>query len=202
MTAAFEMTVEWPATARSLAAEQRALEGSGPLWVFAYGSLMWRPDFPFIQSIPARLYGYHRSLCIASLHYRGTPEVPGVVLGLDRGGCCVGRVFEVAADQRHAVAESLNTRELISRVYEARFLKVYGKEGQEIEAYGFIADRKHPQYLGQLPESDRVAMIAKAVGNSGSSRDYLANTLAHMDILGLSEGALHRILAAVERLTQ
>lgn len=190
---------EFLPTPRSAAAEARARAETGPLAVFAYGSLMWRPDFPFVEVQAARLGGYHRALCIASHHYRGTPDAPGVVLGLDRGGSCLGRVFFVAADERLAVVATLEARELVSRVYEARFLPVRLADGRRIEALAFTADRHHVQYLGRLPEADRVAMIATARGSSGSSRDYLAHTVAHMDELGLREGSLHRILRAVER---
>ncbi len=181
------------------APEVQALEGQGELLVFAYGSLMWRPDFPHAGGFMARVYGYHRALCLTSTRYRGTAENPGLVLGLDRGGSCVGQVWRVAAQHRRGVVDGLNTRELIHRIYQARFLTVYDHAHQPHRAYGFVADRQHGQYAGGLSEDQRVAMIAHGRGSLGTSRDYLAMTLAHLAALGIINGPLHRLLARVER---
>src|ERR1022692_3958095 len=83
----------------------------GDLWVFGYGSLMWRPGFEFIEQVPARLIGEHRALCVYSFVHRGTPEKPGLVLGLDRGGACRGVAFRVAAKQRGDTVDYLRSRE-------------------------------------------------------------------------------------------
>src|ERR1700710_3303101 len=88
----------------------------GDLWVFGYGSLMWRPDFEFIEKVPARLVGEHRALCVYSFVHRGTPEKPGLVLGLDRGGACRGIAFRVAQNNRAATVGYLREREQVTSV--------------------------------------------------------------------------------------
>ena len=98
---------------------------SGDIWVFGYGSLMWRPDFPHVETRPARLRGYHRALCVLSTRYRGTKARPGLVLGLDRGGSCVGRAFRVAARDADRVLAILHEREMLNRVYNPRWLTAY-----------------------------------------------------------------------------
>src|ERR1700736_3749246 len=92
-------------------------QSRGDLWVFGYGSLMWRPGFDFIEQVPARLIGEHRALCVYSFDHRGTPEKPGLVLGLDRGGACRGIAFRVRDTQRHATIEYLRSREQTTNVY-------------------------------------------------------------------------------------
>ena len=83
------------------------------IWVFAYGSLMWRPDFEYVESEPALLRGYHRAFCIYSHIYRGSPENPGLVLGLDNGGSCVGRAFRLNTDAAHDILAAIHAREMI-----------------------------------------------------------------------------------------
>src|SRR6201994_1622683 len=89
----------------------------GDLWVFGYGSLMWRPGFEFIEQVPARLVGEHRALCVYFFLPRGPPEKPGLVLGLDRGGACRGVAFRVAEKQRAATVNYLREREQVTSVY-------------------------------------------------------------------------------------
>lgn len=167
------------------------------MWVFAYGSLMWRPDFGFIEAVPARLHGWHRSMCILSTHWRGTPERPGLVLGLDRGGSCVGRAFRVAAAEADTVRAALHAREMISGVYQPRFLPVRLGDGSRAAAYAFVVVRSHVQYwCGDAAVA--AALVRQGNGSAGSSRDYLASTVEHLAALGIREGALHRLLRRVE----
>lgn len=168
------------------------------LRVFAYGSLMWRPDFPFIELQPATLYGYHRAFCITSTHYRGSVDHPGLVLGLDRGGQCQGRVLTVAAAEAEATADYLHRREMVTGVYIPRLLKVRLAEGREVMALSFIADRQHAQYAGKLTPAEVCERIRDAVGIAGSNVDYLRNTVLHLDEMGIGDCALHRILRLLE----
>ncbi|HVM85054.1 MAG TPA: gamma-glutamylcyclotransferase [Candidatus Binatia bacterium] len=167
--------------------------------VFGYGSLMWRPDFPFIDIAPATLHGYHRAFCIRSTHYRGTRQRPGLVLGLDRGGMCHGRLFRVKPEHAAEVAEILHRREMVSGVYEPRWLKVRLKDGRTSTALGYVADRKHPQYAGKLAESEIARRIRGAVGRFGSNVEYLKNTVLHLEEMGIRECSLHRVLRQVEQ---
>src|SRR4051794_23010766 len=122
------------------------------LWVFGYGSLMWRPGFPHVERRHASLYGYHRSLCVLSHVHRGTPERPGLVLGLDRGGRCLGVAFRVAAREAEATVAYLRGREQVTAVYLERRLPIRLDDGRRVEALAYAVDRRHPQYAGALSE--------------------------------------------------
>jgi len=174
------------------ARELRPPEGCD-FWVFAYGSLMWRPGFEFAEARPALLRGYHRAFCISSTHYRGTPERPGLVLGLDRGGACRGRAYRIAAQRAKPVARYLHEREMLSGVYEPRWVRVVSDAGS-LTAVTYVADRAHPHYAGKLAPESIVAIIRQGVGTAGSNIDYLANTVRHLDELGIADGPLHRLL--------
>ncbi len=168
----------------------------GRLWVFGYGSLMWDPGFEFQCMRPAMLYGYHRAFCVWSHHYRGTVARPGLVLGLSPGGSCRGLAFRVSADHRDAVVDYLYRREMLTGVYVPRLLRVLVPEGV-VTALAFTADRDHGQFAGRLTEAKTAAVIAGAHGRRGPNRDYLAQTVRHLDELGIKDGALHRLLARV-----
>jgi cation transport protein ChaC len=169
------------------------------LWVFGYGSLMWRPGFHFEESHHARLVGYRRSLCIFSTHYRGTRERPGLVLGLDRGGVCEGVAYRVAASRAREVRDYLNERELIYGVYRPALLPVTVlAEGRpEVLALAFIAERCHPCYAGHVPPVAKAKYVRAAAGEAGCNIDYLANTLAHLAVLGIREPRLERQAAMI-----
>ena len=175
------------------------LQPGAELRVFGYGSLMWRPDFPYIDIVPASLHGYHRAFCIRSTHYRGTRERPGLVLGLDRGGMCHGRMFRVKPEHAAAVAEALHQREMVTGVYEPRWLNVRLEDGRIATALGYVADRRHPQYAGKLDVAEVARRIRGAIGLSGSNVDYLRNTVLHLEEMGIHEGSLHRVLRQVEQ---
>lgn len=178
---------------------QRAVRaGSGDLWVFGYGSLMWRPGFPFVERVPALLHGWHRDLCVTSIRYRGTPQAPGLVMGLQRGGSCRGLAYRVAAADRLAAVDTLDARELATRAYRTRFLAVALADGRRVSAYGYVTDPDHAQYAGRLSRAERVALVLQGHGAEGPCRDYLANTVAHLDALGIRDGLMHALLAAVD----
>lgn len=166
-------------------------------WVFAYGSLMWRPDFVPDEIRLARAAGWHRAMCILSTVYRGTPDQPGLVLGLDRGGSCVGRALKVGAAQWPTVKALLDSRELVTGVYIPRFVPVRLDDGRRVAAYAFICDRNHSQYwAGDMTEA--VRLIRQGAGQCGPARDYLASTVAHLAALGIPDGMLHRLLKQVD----
>jgi cation transport protein ChaC len=170
---------------------------TGDLWVFGYGSLMWNPGFPHVEVRPALLRGYHRAFCIWSTNYRGTPERPGLVLGLDRGGSCRGVAFRVSATDVAAATDYLMRRELDGYVYHPRQLSV-AIDGGPVTALTFVADRAADCYAGKLSPERIAEVIRRGVGNSGRNRDYLIDTLQHMDELGIPDRGLHRVLALVE----
>lgn len=168
-------------------------------WVFAYGSLIWQPGFAYEEAVRARLFGWHRSMCILSVHYRGRPEAPGLVLGLDRGGSCRGLAYRVASHQAEAVRTYLHERELVTGVYRPCTLPVVLADGSRTPAYVFVARRDHHQYAGPLSTERAARLIRQGCGRTGSSRDYLASTISHLDALGLGDEHLRRLLHLVDQ---
>jgi cation transport protein ChaC len=161
--------------------------GAEPFWIFAYGSLMWNPDFAFAEARPAFLYGFHRSFCLYSRDYRGSPERPGLVLGLDRGGSCRGIAYRLPAER---LAESLDriwAREMTGRVYRMRRVAVHSPQGK-LTAHACVVRRQSPDYAGRLSLDQAAQLLATAVGGRGSGRDYLANTVRHLEELGIRDG--------------
>jgi cation transport protein ChaC len=178
---------------------RRLVPPKGEFWVFGYGSLMWRPEFPFVAAESALLRGWHRAFCVWSIHYRGTVEKPGLVLGLDRGGACRGRAFLIAPKDAPAVAEYLHRREMLTGVYEPRYVKVELASGKRAKAATFLADSCHSQYAGKLAPSKLIRIICEGHGSAGSNLDYLRNTVRHLDELGIADGPLHRLLIQAEK---
>lgn len=169
------------------------------LWVFGYGSLMWRPGFVHEEALPATLVGYRRSFCVLSTHHRGTEQRPGLVLGLDRGGTCHGMAFRVAAERRAATLAYLSAREQVNGVYRDVLAPVTlgGPRPREVTALAYVVERHHPSYAGRLGLSAQAAMIRGARGISGPNLDYLINTLSHLDTLGIREAELARVLSVI-----
>ncbi|MGL4975306.1 MAG: gamma-glutamylcyclotransferase [Bosea sp. (in: a-proteobacteria)] len=160
------------------------------LWVFGYGSLMWNPGFPFEARAMAHLHGYHRSLCVFSHFHRGTPERPGLVMGLDRGGSCHGVAFRVADANREATIGYLREREQVTSIYLERELKLRLASGQLVTCLTYIADRQHRQYAGRLPREKLLEVVAGAVGQSGENPDYVLRTQAQLAALGVHDADL------------
>ena len=167
-------------------------------WVFAYGSLMWSPGFEAAETRPATAYGYHRAMCLRSHNYRGTEEKPGLVLGLDRGGSCHGLAMRVAARQAAKVRDYLHKREMGNGVYYERTLKVALDDGRRVQALAYVVCRNHLQYCGGMAPKEMVALIRTGVGERGSARDYLANTVAHIEAMNLADRNLRHLLDLVD----
>ncbi|MBZ9857760.1 gamma-glutamylcyclotransferase [Mesorhizobium sp. CA13] len=159
----------------------------GDFWVFGYGSLIWRPGFAHVETRRARLHGYRRALCVYSFVHRGTRERPGLVLGLDRGGSCVGLAFRVPGELRDEVVAYLRERELVTNVYLERMLNVRLDGGGTVEAVAYIVDRGHEQYAGALDAAHAADVVRGAVGQSGNNEDYVSSTLDHLRALGIRD---------------
>ena len=163
------------------------------LWVFAYGSLMWRPDFAFLERRHARLIGAHRALCVYSFVHRGTPEKPGLVLGLDRGGNCRGIAYRVAADRRAATIDYLRGREQVTMVYREALRAIWLDDDpqQSVQALCYVVDRGHPQYAGKLTLERQLHFVRQGHGRSGNNRDYVLDTVKEIEAQGYRDRALH-----------
>ena len=162
----------------------------GDLWVFGYGSLMWRPGFSFIERQNGLVRGWRRSLCIYSWIHRGSEAKPGLVLGLDRGGACHGAAFRVAAKDHDATIAYLREREQVTSVYLERSVRVLLWEGAVVTALTFVADRSHPQYAGALDREELLRLTATAKGRSGGNAEYILNTVAHLEEVGIKDPTL------------
>jgi cation transport protein ChaC len=175
------------------------MSASGDLWVFAYGSLMWRPGFEAEETHHARLLGWRRSFCIYSRFHRGSSRRPGLVLGLDRGGACEGIAFRVSAENAHETLRYLREREQVGSVYREALVPVSLLSGErtEVMALAFLVERAHPSYAGQLSLAAQAHLVRGGIGRSGNNIDYLASTLAHLQRLGIRERELERLQAVV-----
>jgi glutathione-specific gamma-glutamylcyclotransferase len=169
------------------------------LWIFAYGSLMWRPGFEAEEVVHARLVGWRRSFCIYSRFHRGSDRRPGLVLGLDRGGMCEGIAFRVSASNARQTLRYLREREQVGSVYREALVPVTLLTGErpEVMALAFLVERAHPSYAGDLPLAEQAHVIRGGIGRSGNNIDYLASTLAHLAALGIRERPLERLQAIV-----
>jgi glutathione-specific gamma-glutamylcyclotransferase len=169
----------------------------GDLWVFGYGSLMWRPGFEFIEHVPARLIGEHRALCVYSFDHRGTPEKPGLVLGLDRGGACRGVAFRVPARQRSDTVDYLRSREQTTNVYRevTRSVWLENEARQRVSALAYVVDRGHVQYAGRLSLAEQLRCVQQGHGRSGNNRDYVLSTVKSIEAQGFRDQQLHLLAA-------
>ena len=167
----------------------------GDLWVFGYGSLMWRAGFEFIEQVPARLIGEHRALCVYSFDHRGTPEKPGLVLGLDRGGACRGIAFRVAAKLRNDTIDYLREREQTTNVYREVMRSVWleNEARQRISALAYVVDRGHVQYAGRLSLAEKLRYVEQGHGRSGNNRDYVLSTAKSIEAQGFRDPQLHQL---------
>lgn len=163
------------------------------LWIFAYGSLMWNPGFEFVDCVPATLNGFSRDLCILSHIFRGTPETPGLVMGLNPGGSCCGKAFLCPPDNHEAVFAYLNEREMPTNVYTPCWQPLTLQDGRRIKAYTFVAIPGHPQYVGNLAPAEAAQYVLQGHGQGGSALEYLENTLCHLRQMDISDPRLEEI---------
>ncbi len=162
-------------------------------WVFGYGSLMWNPGFIYDHVMPGRIYGYHRSLCIYSHHYRGTPEFPGLVLGLNRGGCCDGLAFHVTEQNAKKTYEYLIEREQVNSVYIEKQRSIYLQDKSIVKGLFFVADETHEQYAGKLGLKEMVEIVRRSSGIAGTNSDYVLNTIDMLREKGIQDTQLEKL---------
>ncbi len=169
-------------------------EGRALGWVFAYGSLLWQPEFAPVVQRAATLRGYHRSLCLYSWVHRGTKERPGLVLGLDVGGECHGmaQAYDLH-DEPHVLAD-LDRRELPDDSYHRIRVDLTTADGP-VHAWAYVVNHDSLQYAGLLPEAELVRLVRQGVGQRGRNVDYVASTVAHLADLGIEDPRLQRLAA-------
>ena len=165
-------------------------EDDGELWVFGYGSLMWRPGFAYVERQRAAVEGWHRALCIYSHVHRGTPQHPVLVLGLDAGGACQGVAFRVAAGEKASTIDYLHARELVTNVYREAVLTARLDDGRRVEVLAYVVDPQHAQYAGRLARPDLLRLVLQGRGVSGDNADYVRNTHTHLLELGIPDETL------------
>lgn len=168
---------------------------TGSFWLFAYGSLMWKADFPFLEQHLATIHGYHRALCIYSWTYRGTEQNPGLVFGLDDGGTTQGIVYRISADEAQATYEKIHAREMVSHVYQPQWVPCHLDDGADktVDALAYVADHANPQYAGALSDEDIIKLVHAGHGEAGPCTDYVLNTDAHLREIGICDPMLERI---------
>ena len=166
-------------------------------WVFGYGSLMWRPGFDFAERAPALLRGRRRAFCIYSVHHRGTPQRPGLVLGLAPGGAVKGAAYRVADADWPRVYAYLREREQPTETYIEARAAVRLDDGRRVWAVTFLSDRSHPQWAGDLDPEHQARLIAGARGLSGANIDYLRDLGEHLREAGVRDHGMERLLERV-----
>lgn len=167
----------------------RRQQPNSDVWLFAYGSLIWNPIFNFVERRVGTVYGFHRRFCLWTPLGRGTPENPGLVLGLDRGGSCRGVAYRIAAADVLSELLLLWRREMIVGSYIPSWVRVFDGM-QELEAIAFVVNRRHPTYAGNVPHEIAVDSIATASGQLGSCADYLIQTVNSLMIAGIKDRRL------------
>ena len=186
--------------AQSLQAIRDAIPPGEDAWVFGYGSLMWNPAIKVAESRPARVKGYNAYFCLSLKMGRGTPEKPGLMLGLDEGGECAGVAHRIAASEIDSELAVLWFREMFSGAYQPRWVDA-GIEGLGARrAVTFVINKAHPRYEGVLDEATIAARIAASEGFLGTNRDYLYRTVERLSDMGVADGPLHRIATRVREI--
>ena len=180
---------------------ERALHewgGHEDLWIFGYGSLIWRPDFDYAERRPAKVHGWHRALKMWSRINRGTPECPGLVFGMLSGGSCRGMVFRVDKAHARQVLINLWQREMPTAVYDPRWLSCHTPQGP-VRALAFTLSRKSPSHTGTLPDQEVRRIFAQASGRFGTTRDYAQATYDELRRHGIHDQALARLIALAKK---
>lgn len=182
---------------------ERILAGAEPgqdMWVFGYGSLIWNPLFHYVERESATVHGFHRSFCLRSRMGRGSVDQPGLVLGLDFGGCCHGVAFRIEAERARQELTLIWRREMVLGSYAPRWVKVrVGKRG--LRALAFVVNHDHPHYAGKLPSDTVISILARARGRFGSGADYLFQTVDCLTTNGIHDPHLVALCEQVMKAT-
>lgn len=160
---------------------------TGDLWIFAYASLIWNPAFEYEELRKARLEGFHRALCITSIHYRGNEQFPGLVMGLDGGGHCDGVAYRVGKKQEQAALQALFEREMLDNVYIPSIVPIVLDNGEKVDCLTFISNTASIRYMPGLSQVDTINIVNKACGSRGSNYDYVFNTIKKLEEMQIDD---------------
>jgi cation transport protein ChaC len=166
------------------------------IWVFGYGSLIWNPAFHYVERRPARIHGFHRQFCLWARAGRGSPDCPGLMLGLEPGGSCHGVAYRIAPEQVLTELDVLWRREMNSKSYRPLWLAARTRDGIE-HAITFAVNRSNERYIGNLDLAATARYLANGKGPLGRCCDYLFDTVAHLRDLGLRDRHLDALEARV-----
>ena len=171
-----------------------------PLWLFAYGSLIWKPEFTALEHTRGVAYGWHRSVCLELRSWRGTPELPGLMLALDRGGCCEGVIYRLPDTDHHDQLRRLVRRELGYRedVGATRWITVRTDTGP-VRALVFYAGPRGSDYAGKRSPEEVARILASAAGHMGSCAMYLYQTVMKLEEHGVHDRRLWHLQELVAR---
>ncbi|MDA1100742.1 MAG: gamma-glutamylcyclotransferase [Proteobacteria bacterium] len=171
-------------------------QSTGDVWIFGYGSLLWDASFPHQEARTARLIGWHRSMCVWTALARGTPDLPGLSLGLLRGGACDGIALRIAAGDLDAALPVIWQREMWTDIYEPTWVSL-ATNGVSLSALAFTVNEASRQFTGDLTLDQIIAHIAMAKGERGPCREYLANTVIKLQAMGIADSYLEDLQDAV-----
>ena len=172
---------------------------NAPLWVFGYGSLMWNPAIHYVNRQPGKIYGYHRRFCLWSTLGRGSPAKPGLMLALDRGGCCNGIAYKIGATAAVTELDILFRRELLTFAYRPTWTRLHINSKEVVNAITFVIDPHHDRYAGDLSEARTVQLISESAGSLGRCSDYLFDTLGSLEAERISDRRMARLGQLVKR---
>lgn len=181
----------------TLQAALRGRQGDADIHVFGYGSLMWNPAIHYVESIRARVLGWHRRFCLRLYMARGSVETPGLMLALDQGGECDGVLFRIAGDRARDELALLWQREMLGGTYDACWVDAMTANGP-VSALTFVANRAHPRYVGDLSDAEAAHFIATGRGSLGSCADYFENTAMSLRDMGIEDASIVRLMLALQ----
>ena len=168
------------------------------LWVFGYGSLIFNPQIDYSETTMARIYGLHRRFCLWTRMGRGSPDVPGLVLALDRGGSCPGIAFRLKPTTAIAELDLLWRREMLTLAYRPKLLRLHTATGIK-QGVAFVSNPERPAYAQKMPLSEEADVIATAVGFLGPCRDYLFSTVNSLHDYGIHDPYLEKLTNLVQQ---
>ncbi len=184
---------------QSIEATLQAWAPDRDAWIFGYGSLIWRPEFDFIEKRPAQIQGFHRALCLWSRINRGTPELPGLVFGLEQSGSCQGMVFRVAAKHVRSTFSSVWKREMGTGAYHPTWLDCSTPHGP-VQGLAFVINQAGPAYVSEPPQDALIEIILRARGIYGTCLEYVTQTADALHAAGIHDQRLMELVRSLRQL--